>query len=141
MNTETKSTERAKHLFFVVLMALMLLVPSAQEARAEDSEPSNRSGSALARADAEYVCMINDELFEKKQIPVVVDNKTYYGCCAMCEKTLRQNTRAPTAVDPVSGRPVDKATAVIGAASDRSVFYFESEANMRRFRPDPARKQ
>jgi YHS domain-containing protein len=141
MKTETKSIARAKHLFFAVLMALMLLAPAAQEASAGDSEPSNRSKSALARADVEYVCMINDELFQKKQIPVVVDDKTYYGCCAMCEKALRQDPRTRTAVDPVSGRPVDKATAVIGAASDRSVFYFESEANMRRFRPDPARNK
>ncbi len=135
MHTRIESSAQVKRFFFAMLMAFTLLAPAVQQVHAGDSGP------ALSRADAEYVCMINDELFLKKQIPVVVDEKTYYGCCPMCKERLRQDAGTRTAVDPVSGRPVDKATAVIGAASDNSVFYFETEANMRHFRPDPARNK
>ena len=39
------------------------------------------------------------------------------------------------ATDPVSGKPVDKARAVIGRTADDEVFYFESAANLRRYKP------
>jgi len=37
------------------------------------------------------------------------------------------------AVDPVSKKTVDKATAVIGAQPDGSVLYFENAANLARY--------
>jgi len=83
----------------------------------------------LVRVPTEQVCMVNDEFMAKKQIPIRVGRKTYYGCCAMCVSTLTSDTHARQAVDPVSGHIVDKATAVIGALPDGRVLYFENEAN------------
>lgn len=65
-------------------------------------------------------------------------DRTYFGCCAGCERKIRGDPRVRAAVDPVSGRVVDKATAVIGALPDHKVFYFENEENLRRFRVHPA---
>jgi len=83
--------------------------------------------------------MINDQLFKKEQIPVVVDGKTYYGCCQMCKETLRKDPQSRLAIDPVSGKSVDKATAVIGVASDGQAFYFENEAHLTSYTP-PVKK-
>jgi YHS domain-containing protein len=69
----------------------------------------------------------------KEQIPVVVDGKTYYGCCEMCKKALASDASKRAAVDPVSGKKVDKAAAVIGADADGNVKYFESEKNLQKY--------
>lgn len=91
-------------------------VPSAQAAE-------------LKRVPTEKVCMINNEFMSKKQIPVEVDGKTYYGCCQACYTALKTNAATRYAVDPVSGNEVDKAKAVIGSRPDGKVFYFESESS------------
>ena len=87
----------------------------------------------LQRVEAKKVCMINEQVFEKDQIPVEVDGKTYYGCCEMCKAKLASYDETRVAVDPVSGKKVDKADAVIAADEDGSVFYFENEKNLATF--------
>lgn len=87
----------------------------------------------LVQVDAKKVCMVNNKAFDKDQIPVKVEDKTYYGCCEMCKKMLTENADARMAVDPVSGNKVDKATAVIGADSDGTTYYFENAANLEKF--------
>ncbi len=87
----------------------------------------------LTRVEAKRVCMVNDTLFPRDQIPVEVEGKTYFGCCEMCKGQLEHDASTRRAVDPVSGKTVDKATAVIGAAPDGKVFYFESEKTFAEF--------
>lgn len=84
----------------------------------------------LTRVDAKHVCMVNNTAFEKDQIPVEVGGKTYFGCCEMCKGRLAQDSAVRSAVDPVSGRAVDKAAAVIGKTPDGKVLYFENEKNL-----------
>lgn len=96
------------------------------------------SSAQLRRVDAQEVCMVNDEFFGTRQLPVQVEDRTYFGCCAGCEKKIRGDARVRAAVDPVSGRVVDKATAVIGTLPDHKVFYFESSENLKKFRISPA---
>jgi len=84
----------------------------------------------LEKVDAKTVCMVNEMAMGKDQIPVEVDGKTYYGCCEMCKTTLAKDASKRTATDPVSGKEVDKASAVIGAQEDGRVFYFESDENL-----------
>jgi YHS domain-containing protein len=84
----------------------------------------------LKRVEAKKVCMVNNQLFEKDQIPVAFEGKTYYGCCEMCKEKLTKDVASRTGTDPVTGKKVDKATAVIGAQPDGKVFYFESEKTM-----------
>jgi YHS domain-containing protein len=91
----------------------------------------------VTRVEAKKVCMINEKVFVDDQIAVPVNGKTYYGCCAMCKTALAEDASKRTATDPVSGKTVDKADAVIGADSIGRVYYFESEANLRAFRPPP----
>lgn len=88
----------------------------------------------LSSVPTRHVCMVNDHFFGTDQIPVKVDGRTYYGCCEGCKKTLREKRSARFAIDPVSRREVDKATAVIGALPNGRVFYFENERNLKEFR-------
>lgn len=87
----------------------------------------------LSKVETSYVCMVNNEVMAKPQIPVKVENKTYYGCCEMCAGTLKKDRKARFAIDPVSGKEVDKAKAVIGAKPNGQVLYFESDATFQKF--------
>lgn len=77
--------------------------------------------------------MVNDQYMGREQIPVSVGEKTYYGCCAGCKDKLQNNVSARTAADPVTGKAVDKASAVIARNDDGKVFYFESEETLGRY--------
>ena len=99
------------------MLAVVTLVIATAPARAED----------IKKVNSKRVCMVNNTLFDKDQIPVAVGGKTYFGCCEMCKGRLTQDASMREAVDPISGKPVDKAKAVIGAKPDGKVLYFENE--------------
>jgi YHS domain-containing protein len=58
----------------------------------------------------------------------------------MCKERLAKDAALRVAVDPVSGKEVDKATAVIGADSYKRVFYFESQKNFEKFKEAAKKK-
>lgn len=106
-------------------MTILSVFPAAATERGDGPETKE-----LTRVETEKVCMVNDAVFEKAQIPVEVEGKTYYGCCPMCEERLAHDVSIRTAVDPVTGERVDKATGVIAARPDGSVLYFASEETL-----------
>ena len=85
-------------------------------------------------ADPTQVCMVNDQFMGKPQIPIEVAGRTYYGCCAMCKDRLGNDPGVRTALDPVTGQSVDKASAVIIQDATGKVMYFASEDTLRRYR-------
>ena len=100
------------------------------------SPPSDgRLTNGLTRVEPSSVCMVNNQHMTKAQIPVVVDGKTYFGCCAMCKGKLENDATIRAAIDPVTAKPVDKATAVIGRNDEGNVFYFASDETLRRYVP------
>ena len=105
-------------------VALFVLFLVATVAFAEEAQQK------VVAVASNQVCMVNDRSMAMDQIPVEVDGKTYYGCCNMCKKTLAEKPETRVAVDPVTGKQVDKATAVIGAQEDGRVFYFENEQSL-----------
>lgn len=113
---------------FSAVAGLTVLLTTSVRAQVVSS-PSD----AVKQVENKYVCMVNDLYFKEVQIPVPVGDKTYYGCCQGCVETLKNDPDSRTATDPVSGAQVDKATAVAGALPDRTVRYFESEANLKAF--------
>lgn len=132
--------DRKLHKYFgpaaLVLMLAVAGVGLAGQVRHDKPAAPATEGVELRRvAELKKVCMVTNRVFEKDQIPVQVEGRTYYGCCEGCKQTLAKNPAARTAVDPVSGKPVDKARAVIGAAPDGSVLYFENEANLKKYSP------
>lgn len=107
--------------------ALLLVGVATATFAATASEP------ALRRVETKHVCMINNQDLGRDQIPVQVDNKTYYGCCEGCKKALTEKPETRVAIDPQTGKTVDKATAVIAAKADGSVLYFENEKSFEEF--------
>ena len=87
----------------------------------------------LTKVESKTVCMINEHAMGKDQIPVEVDGKTYYGCCDMCKKALSTDATKRVSTDPVTGKQVDKAKAVIAAQEDGRVFYFESDETLAKY--------
>ena len=111
----------------LTLCAVAVLVSALAFAGNDGTKP------ALKRVETKKVCMVNNAVFEKDQIPVQVSGKTYYGCCEMCKEKLTKDAAARTAIDPVTGKTVDKATAVIAAKEDGTVLYFESEKTLEQY--------
>jgi Cu/Ag efflux protein CusF len=97
------------------------------------AEDTTMSKNTLRIVESKYICMVNDSVFNKEQISVPVGDKTYYGCCSMCEERLKTDEAIRTAIDPVSGNSVDKAEAVIAVDSSNNVYYFESEKTMKNY--------
>jgi YHS domain-containing protein len=126
---------RIARLSRLTLAVAAVLVLAAGLAQAGDA-----ASTPLKKVEAKKVCMVNDALFEKDQIPVAYEGRTYYGCCEMCKERLAKDAKARTGVDPVSGKPVDKATAVIAAKPDGSVLYFENDANLKTYTEQQAKQ-
>jgi YHS domain-containing protein len=85
----------------------------------------------------EYVCMMQDMVLGKPGIPIQFEGKTYYGCCEMCKERIKNEPQKYTrAVDPVSGKSVDKASSFIYGL-EGSAYYFGSDANRKTFSSNP----
>jgi len=130
----TKKSLFTKALFLNII-ALTFIFGFGSFSLADNSSQQN---SSLTKVDSKYVCMITNQEFAKEQIPVELEGKTYYGCCEMCKAKIKNNPQSREATDPISGNTVDKAEAVIGAAPDGKVFYFESEENLSQYSPSAA---
>ncbi len=92
--------------------------------------------SKTAQLKSSYVCYVNDRYMGSEQIPVAVNDKTYYGCCGGCVEKLKKNLgNVRFAKDPLTGAKVDKATAfiVLKPHANGAVMYFESEDNYKKF--------
>lgn len=103
---------------------------AAMSAASPASAPSAGTTQAWSKVASDQVCMVNNQFMGLPQIPVVVEGKTYFGCCEMCKARLAKDPSSRTATDPVSKREVDKAGAVIAKNQQGAVMYFESEASL-----------
>jgi len=117
--------------FVLAFMLLFVSVPVMAQDKASVID------SWLKPVESQYVCMVNNQSYDKPQILVDVEEKSYYGCCAMCKTRLLKDPDIRAALDPVSGNIVDKALAVIGTSPDRGVYYFENEDNFQEFAKSP----
>ena len=128
-----------KALFLSMAMSFCVIAAAAAFcttlSAATQEQSGQPKGQGLVQVEAKYVCMINNQRFNKEQIPVAVGNRTYYGCCEMCKTALRNDPKSRVAIDPVSKKKVDKATAIIGVDADGGAYYFENAENLKQFRP------
>lgn len=114
-----------------VVQAVPATAPSSQSTAtpaASTPSPAATAHAALTLvSDRSLVCMVNNQFMGRPQIPIEVDGRTYFGCCEMCKGRLANDPTSRVAIDPVSQRSVDKATAVIGKTDDGTTLYFENE--------------
>jgi YHS domain-containing protein len=133
-------------LVLTVAMAVFFGLMNAQadpRPRTQDNQPkpsamvtghdAAKPESKLIQADPKKICMVTNTAFDKDQIPVQIKGRTYYGCCEMCKGELEKDPKQRVAIDPVSGKKVDKSRAVIGIASNGGVFYFENSGNLEKY--------
>lgn len=110
------------------LLALMLFIVSFVLLAVPASRAGVKGAEVTVKAaKISEVCMINDEVMKKPQIPVVVEGKTYYGCCPACATTLKNDPSSRYSKDPQTGKKVDKASAFITEGPNGVALYFESE--------------
>ncbi|AIL45298.1 MULTISPECIES: hypothetical protein [Elizabethkingia] len=77
---------------------------------------------------SDEVCMVNNAFMGKKQFEVKYEGRMYYGCCEMCKERIPKEASVRSAIDPISKKEVDKATAVIAVTGDNGeVSYFENK--------------
>ncbi len=136
MIKKTLAVHSLRVLSFLLVVTALLYIQQASAEKTSRSSSEKQSNSVVSPVEPQYVCMINNQSYDREQIPVEIEGKTYYGCCAMCEGNLKRDPDSRSAIDPVSGNYVDKATAVIGAAPDGKVYYFENQENMNQFKDD-----
>jgi len=124
------TTRKTIFLRLIKYAAILLLVPLAIWGIVE----AGRSEPALIRIASSNTCMGSNQAQEKAQDYAIIDGKPYYGCTDMCIVNLRQNAGFRYGRDPVSGKKVDKATAIVGARKNGQLLYFESEKNFLTYR-------
>lgn len=120
-----------KTLILTILMAFIAIPAMAAE------DVHKHPESWLKPVETKFVCMMNDIAFDKEQMAIEIEGKTYYGCCAMCKEMLQKDPAKRSAVDPVTGNKVDKAQAVIGTDPHGMAYYFESEENFHKYASGP----
>lgn len=88
------------------------------------------------RISKELVCMVNDAFMGRKQFPVQVGSKVYYGCCENCVSKLQDTDQFRYGIDPFTKEKVDKVDAYIVLASEETgaVYYFASEDSYKKFK-------
>lgn len=119
------------------LLLTILLAFIAIPAMAAEPENHQHADGWLKPVEAKFVCMMNNKVFDKPQIAIEVEGKTYYGCCPMCAEKLKNSAELRQGIDPVSGNKVDKASAVIGADPHGMTYYFENEENFHKYASGP----
>lgn len=90
---------------------------------------TGRKDAGLTRIASSHTCMGSNQAQEKAQNYAIIDGRPYYGCTDMCIANLRQNPGFRYGLDPVSGKKVDKARAIVGTRKNGQLLYFEKEEN------------
>jgi YHS domain-containing protein len=138
--------KRKKYLLGISVLVLSIILSSCTNNTNQKKQDSNKTTTVQkekavtaqkgAKLKSSEVCYVNNAFMRTEQIPVIVDGKTYYGCCEGCVSKLKNNLNGVRfAADPLTGEKVDKATAyiVLKPNSKNDVLYFASEKNYNEF--------
>jgi len=139
MRSRAKRTRVRKRAAVIGGAALLLVgvVTLCFTRLASTEEASGRSGARLT--DRTRVCMLQDTVQGRAGLEYEYQGKKYYLCCGGCLAAFKGDAEQySTAVDPVTGAKVDKATAPIYAYQGRA-YFFASEESLSKFTQDPQR--
>jgi YHS domain-containing protein len=89
--------------------------------------------------DPFQVCMVKRTVQPRTAHTYEYQGKTYHFCCTVCESKFKADPEhLRFAADPVNGKPVDKADAVIYSYQGHA-YFFRSERTLKKFSKDPAK--
>ncbi len=126
-------TKTFRQIFSLIIIISTLSILMGCNQSEKKQKAKSLSTTNLKRVEHKYVCMTQDTIFTRELIPVKIDGKTYYGCCQGCASALKTEPEKYTlAKDPISGKQVNKADAIILGFKNKAL-YFESEENARKF--------
>jgi len=118
----------------LLLTGMVVVLMMALQTNALSTGTASVSIIPAPRVISSEVCMVTDRVMGKPQIPVVVEGKTYYGCCEGCKSRLQKNRSIRYSTDPLTGKTVDKARAYIVRGAQSEALYFESEQTAIRYK-------
>ena len=122
-NSKRRNLSKGEEQFkYTILAAFIAILIFTSYAHAGESP-------ILKKVATPEVCMITNKHMGAAQIAVPIGKKVYYGCCEMCVGTLNKDVKSRYSLDPLTGKKVDKATAVIGTKKDGAVMYFKNQKN------------
>lgn len=137
-----KLEERFINILAIVLLggALIVIVYMTTQMGGTQSKDTDQYLASLPpQSDTishSKICMV-DDIYQGDYptLSVKVANKPYYGCDAKAIHELSSKQDVRFAIDPVTKRKVDKASAIVGlhAKRDGKVVYFESKETFDQF--------
>lgn len=138
MRSRTKRTRVMKRAVVIGGAALLLTGVALFLTKSASTENvAGRYGERLM--DRTRVCMLQDTVQTQAGLEYEYQGKKYYLCCGGCLAAFKAGAEQyGTAMDPVTGAKVDKATAPIYAYRERA-YFFVSEESLSRFAQDPQR--
>ncbi len=84
-----------------------------------------------------HVCMVKRTTHVHTKFTIDHEGKKYSFCCTPClDRFKAEPDKLRMAIDPVSGKPVDKADALIYAYKGRAVF-LESKKSLKKYSKNP----
>ena len=128
--------KRSKVMKVVVMTAILLgaALGGVLITQSHSGASTNVVEKELKSVVSSEVCMVNDKVFGREQIPVEFEGKTYYGCCHGCVGRIKDDSTVRYSKDPVTGQEVDKALAFIIEGVGGEALYFESIETARKYR-------
>lgn len=138
MRSRAKRTRVMKRAVVIGGAALLLVGVALLVSRpASTEDAAGRYGEQLM--DRTRVCMLQDTVQKQSGLEYEYQGKKYYLCCGGCLAAFKAGAEQySTAMDPVTGAKVDKATAPIYAYRGRA-YFFSSEESLSQFAQDPQR--
>ena len=78
--------------------------PAASTHEGNARPASSAAASLTLVTDRSLVCMVNNHFMGRPQIPIEVEERTYYGCCEMCKGRLGSDPSSRVSTDPAAAR-------------------------------------
>ena len=98
----------------------------------EDVETAKSTIELAEQIKPTDICMFYNVILDApSEYPVILEGKTYYGCCDYSSLQLRTDSTTRFSIDPFSGEKVDKVGALIfpDPNIDNGVQYFKTKNN------------
>jgi hypothetical protein len=137
MKTKMKTKINVIVISFIALVVSVSCNKAKNEVVQESTSVETSQGIKVneAKIKSSLVCFVNNKFMGIDQIPVEVEGKTYYGCCPDCVKKIKTIREVRYALDPLTGKEVDKALAyiVLSPSGNNDILYFESELSYKKY--------